>query len=384
MKILIIQQKMIGDVLLSTMLCEQLKKNISNSEIHYLINTHTEAIVTNNPYIDRVIFFKEEYKNNKWSFYKFLNKINQEKFDVVIDAYGKLESILVSSFSNADTKISMDKWYTRLLYTKTFKYAKKGHSNLGLAIENRLKLLKPFIAEIDAMKCLPKIHLTKNEILKARIFLEKNNIDFSNPVIMINILGSSIEKTYPLPYMAELIDNIACKGEFTILFNYMPSQLDDALKLYKLCASVTQAKIKFEVYTPSLRSFLAILYHCDAIIGNEGGAINIAKALNIPTFSIFSSWIEQDIWKTFNHIKHHEAVHLKDYLPSLLHNKSRKQLKKDNQDLYNKFKPLLFKDKINRFLHLNIPVKKDTAPTKLLRMKKRELFMKNSLLTQAV
>ena len=57
MKILIIQQKMIGDVLLSTMLYEQIKKNIPTVNIHYLINLRREVVVPNNSYIDSFMFF---------------------------------------------------------------------------------------------------------------------------------------------------------------------------------------------------------------------------------------------------------------------------------------------------------------------------------------
>ncbi|HMR15017.1 MAG: glycosyltransferase family 9 protein [Ignavibacteriae bacterium] len=361
MKILIIQQKMIGDVLLSTMLCEQIKKNIPTANIHYLINLNTEAVVTNNPYIDSIIFFTEDLRNSKWLFYRFLEGITQEKYDVVIDAYGKLESILVSLFSMSNIKISMDKWYSRTLYTKTFKYRKSEDCNLGLAVENRLKLLKPLIGDIKEIANPPKIYLTNNEILNARSFLEKNNINFSNPIIMINILGSTTAKTYPLTYMAEIIEHITSQGEFTLLFNYMPSQLKQAEELYNICSSASKSKIKFNVYVTQLRNFLGILYHCNALLGNEGGAINMAKGLNVPTFSIFSPWVEKETWETFKYIKYHEAVHLKDYQPLLITGKSTKKLRNDALYLYSKFKPSLFKEKINYFLDKNISIRKPNS-----------------------
>ena len=366
MKILIIQQKMIGDVLLSTMLCEQIKKNISNTEVHYLINNYTEAIVTNNPNIDRIILFNEDYRNSKWLLFEFLNNMTHENYDVVIDAYGKLESILISLFSKAKVKISMDKWYSRAVYTNTFKYKKNGNSCLGLAVENRLKLLNPFISDIIAITNYPKVYLTDDEISRAKLFLENNNIDFSKPILMINILGSSPSKTYPLQCMAEIIDQISCQGEFTMLFNYTPSQSKQARELYNLCSPRSKGKIRFDVYAPSLRAFLSVLYHCKAILGNEGGAINMAKALNIPTFSIFSPWVDQATWETFKDIKHNVAVHLNDYKPLLLNGKSRKKLKKDYKSLYDHFKPFLFKDNINHFLESYIFINKDKLPCKPL------------------
>lgn len=349
---------MIGDVLVSTMLCERLKKYVPESEIHYLINTHTEAVVTNNPHIDRIVFFKDEYRNSKRSFYKFLKGITRENYDVVIDVYGKIESMLISLFSKAKFKISYKKWYSKSIYTHTFRYITTGNTNLGLAIENRLRLLKPLIDEIDQKINPPKVYLTDDEILNARSFLENNGVDFSKPIIMMNILGSSINKTYPISYMSEVVDSVTKKGEFIVLFNYMPSQINKAKELYDLCSVKSRNLIKFDVFAPSLRTFLGVLYHCNALIGNEGGAINMAKALNVPTFSIFSPWITQAGWETFKNSKSNAAVHLNDYKPLLIEGKSRKQLKKDTQNLYAKFKPSFFKEKIDNFLDTKILVNK--------------------------
>ena len=63
MKILIIQHKMIGDVLLTSLLCENIKKAFPNATVDYLINTNTLPVLENNPYIDEKIIFNE--KENK-------------------------------------------------------------------------------------------------------------------------------------------------------------------------------------------------------------------------------------------------------------------------------------------------------------------------------
>lgn len=349
---------MIGDVLVSTMLCEQLKKNIPKAEVHYLINTNTEAVVTNNPHIDHIVFFTNEYRNSKRSFYKFLKGLKKENYDVVMDAYCKLESMLISLFSGAKVKISYDKWYSRAIYTHTLRYKTTGNTDLGLAIENRLRLLEPLIDKANEKVNPPKVYLTDDEILNARCFLENNGVDFSKPIIMMNILGSSINKTFPISYMSEVVDLVAEKGEFTVLFNYMPSQIKAAKELYDLCSPKSKAKIKFDVFAPSLRNFLGVLYHCNALIGNEGGAINMAKALNVPTFSIFSPWIRQAGWETFKNNDSNFSVHLNDYEPVLIQGKSRKQLKKDAQNLYAKFKPSYFNEKIGHFLDTKIRTNK--------------------------
>jgi len=124
-KVLVIQQKMIGDVLASTLLCEHLKIHFPEAQVHFLINEHTRAVVDGNPFIDKIVIFKNEFKKEKTQFYRFLKEIKKEQYDVVIDVYCKLESNLISYFTKAAIKISYKKWYSKFIYSHLFTYSLK-------------------------------------------------------------------------------------------------------------------------------------------------------------------------------------------------------------------------------------------------------------------
>jgi hypothetical protein len=80
----------------------------------------------------------------------------------------------------------------------------------------------------------------------------------------------------------------------------------------------------------------------------------MAKALEKPSFIIFSPWIEKKIWATFEDGIHHLSVHLKDFRPDLFADKTEKMLKKEALSLYEEFKPDFFSDTIKLFLNQNI------------------------------
>ncbi len=355
MKILVIQQKMIGDVLTSSVICNNLKKALPNSIIHYMANENTLAVIEQNPSIDAIIIFKKEHRNNKLKFYRFLRSIKKEKYDVVIDAYGKLESNLVTLFSGAKTTIGWKKSYTRWIYTKTYDTSKQ-QKDKNLAVNDRLLLIETFLKNEKEINLKPKIYLSEEELMTATNFLQKFGIPESKKIIMIGALGSSNVKTYPSAYMAELLDIIVAKTNSTLLFNYIPSQYDEAKAIFDHCTEQTKTQIKLDAFAPSLRSFLAILKYCDALIGNEGGAINMAKALNIPTFSIFSPWINKEAWHLFGDEKN-QAIHLKDLRPDLYDNLDRKQQKENASQLYLQFKPELVAKKLSAFLDILYPNK---------------------------
>lgn len=339
---------MIGDVLVSTLLFEILRIQFPEAELHYLINENTKAVVENNPFIDKVLHISPEAQESKRKLWKFGQSLASEKYDVVIDVYSKLGSAFITKLSKAPMRVGYEKWYTKLMYTHTFTLKNHTTLNEGLAIENRLLLLQPLIPKLKNIP-KPKIYLLPEELEAGKNLLINQKVNFGQPLFMISILGSSQNKTYPPEYMATLLDYLVETTNAQLLFNFIPSQQKEAYKLYDLCDESTKENCFLDVYGNDLRAFLSITAHCDALIGNEGGAINMAKALNIPTFSIFAPWILKEAWNSYEKDGAHTSVHLKDFKPNL-YTKHPKNNKKRSAELYTQFKPEWILPKLREFL----------------------------------
>ncbi|NKI32911.1 glycosyltransferase family 9 protein [Croceivirga thetidis] len=348
-KYLVIQQKMVGDVLLSSLLCEHLKSNIPNCQVHFLIHEHTAAVVQENPFIDELIKFKPIHRKNKIQFLKFIKELRKENYEAIIDVYCKLESNIISLGLRAPLKISYNKWYSSFIYDKTFKRGKHPKTEMGDAIETRLVLLNPILEQLKNPKEIPKIHLSNEEISNAEQFLKTNHVDLTKPFLIVGALGSSNLKTYPFRYLANLLDTIIAHKEITIILNALPSQKEELATLIQACSEKTQKFIREDIYIADLRSFLAVLSLAKGYFGNEGGAGNMARALGIPNFSIFSPWISKDAWITDKSNKSNVGVHLADFEPDLL-NISKTDRKKSAPEYYNRLRPDLIRPKLEAFL----------------------------------
>lgn len=345
MKVLVIQQKMIGDVLASTVICEAIKTTHPDWQLHYMIQPGTKAVVENNPHIDKIILFHPPEKNAFLELIRFGKSLKKERYDAVIDAYGKWESVLPAYFSGAKIRIGFKKWYTSLLFTKTL----EPQANVeGSAIVHRLQLAEALLRK-ETPAVFPKIYLSGDEITSAKKAISER-LDTSLPIIMISVLGSGKNKSLPAAQMAQTLDLIATEGAMQLLFNFMPNQEDEARKIYQLCQPSTQDKIVFDFYTKGLRTFLAVLSQCDAMIGNEGGAVNMSKALAIPTFTIFSPWINKSSWNMLTDDQDHVAVHLKDYSPEIYGDQHPKKFKKLAMELYKKITPDLYRASLSDFV----------------------------------
>jgi len=347
-KILVIQQKMIGDVLVSSILCETLARAYPKARIDYLIYESTYPVIKENANNYRVILFADKQRKSKKEFLKFARNIRHQHYDVIIDAYSKLESWVIVAMSGADKKISFKKGATDFLYTDLVERHKTPVSNLGLAIEHRLKLLAPLGIPERMHVTRPCINITAQEHQQALAVLEQHQLDRNVPMVVVNILGSAASKTYPAAYMAQIVDHLARYG-VQILFNYMSKQAGQAREIFELCRPQTQGKIYLDVLNVDMRGFLALMRQCTLIIGNDGGAMNMAKALGKPTFIIFSPWIDKTVWATFEDGLNHVSVHLKDFEPQAFAGKSQNTLRKETERLYARFKTDLFLGLVDDF-----------------------------------
>ena len=82
MKILVIQQKMIGDVLSSSIICENIKQWNSNIKIDFIANRHTLPVIENNPYIDET----QISKVNKFEL-QYVQSCNEYKLGELLQKY---------------------------------------------------------------------------------------------------------------------------------------------------------------------------------------------------------------------------------------------------------------------------------------------------------
>ena len=345
MKVLVIQIKMIGDVLASTVIFEAIKMKYPNAETHYLIEKNSLAVVENNPNINQILLYEATRYEGIGGFFKLAAEIKSEKYDVVIDAYAKFKTLIPSYLSQSKIRVSSRKWYSKMLMTQTIPDNDIGN---GLANLARLKLASVAFNH-NFENIYPKIFLSQNQISQA---IEQFSVlkSDSKPTIMISVLGSTIEKSLPPAQMARVLDTITKSTDVLLIFNYMPQQYELAKSIYDLCNSHTQSKIIIDFQIKGLQDFIQILSQCDALIGNEGGATNMAKALNVPTFTIYAPWINKTSWNIMEETGDHASVHLSDYFPDIYLKKHPKKLKKNVHELYRKFDHSLFSQELLLFL----------------------------------
>lgn len=351
-KILIIQNKRIGDVLIASVIANNFKARHPDSIVHLMAYDFTEGVVMHNPNIDKFIPLDEKELKKLPNLWKLIKQVRREKYDIIFDPYSKTQSRLICKFSGAKMTIgnkSRKKFGNWGYYTHPTEPPKEATHIAGKAIEDRIQLLK-IAGNFEPVDYAPKIFLSEGE--KQEDWLGKYK---DKKVIVLGVLGSTPQKSMPYDYVASMVDFITANYDVYVLFNYSPHQKEEAMKIYNMCTN--KERIIVDIYAPTIRDFIKLMYHCSALVANEGGTVHIAKALNKPTFTIFSPYVHKSHWASFEDDKFHKSVHLMETKPELFEDysyKKRKEMEKDPTALYRQLTPEIILPELDTFLKDNL------------------------------
>lgn len=346
-KILVIQNKRIGDVLIASVLANNLKTIFPDSHITFFVYDYTAGVIEGNPNIDRIITANDKELKKPMVLFKTIQSIRKERYDIILDPYAKFQSRVMCLFSKAPMRIGFKRANKKLklpFYTQAVDFLKAATLPCGKALEDRINMLQS-VFELPNPSYRYKIFLTEKE--KQYSILS----EVKKPVIMLGVLGSTPNKSLPYEYTAKLIDYIAQTYDATLLFNYAPHQKEEAKKIYELCAS--KEMINLDIYEDSIRGFAKLINQCDLLVSNEGGSVHIAKALSTPTFTIYSPYIDKSHWNSFEDGFTHDSIHLRDEKPELFEDFSRESrgaIEKDPAEMYREITPEMILKKLGPFL----------------------------------
>lgn len=319
MKILIIRFKQIGDAVLSSVICNTLKKTFPDSEIDYVLYEHISPIFQNHKYIDNIISITKEEQKNPLKYISKVWKVTRKKYDIIIDIMSTPKSEIFSLFSmNSKYRIGRAKKYRGVFYTHKVKEPKDAKDK----VDKFLKLLDPLKKEYNLIynnQYTVSITAKEKEMMRKRMI--EAGIDFSKPVFACAVNSRRPEKVYDTEKMKIIIENLIKELNAQIIFYYCPSEEKFVKTFHKNLGDY--ANVFSNIKTKSIRELAILLANCDLFFGNEGGPRHIAQSLDIPSFAIFSPSASKKEWLS-NACERHQGVEPQD-MPLYSHSLSREE-----------------------------------------------------------
>lgn len=313
-KILVIQLKQIGDVLLSSPVCNTLKKSYPNSQIDYIIYDYTYGVIENNPNINNILKITKKERESKLEFLKFLIKL--PKYDICINIQGKLEGALISLFSGAKKKISWDKKGWNLVHNSPVKVHEVMEiTGVGNTIDHRLALLGNLENIVYDRNI--KIWIKEEERKEIRKKMVEAELDLNRPIISFGVTSRREFRIWPKERFVKLIDFLYEKYNIQAVLFYAPEDKkynSEESYCNSLKGLVKNKEAVFtNIRTKSVRELILLLAESDMYIGNDNGPRHFAQAVDTPSFAIFTTLNNKKSFCPHENARH-KAVDIQDVL----------------------------------------------------------------------
>ena len=298
-KILIMQLKPFGDVLLTTAYFQELSKRFPAAKIDFLVKKPYHQILDHNPYINKLLL-AENVKGIAYTLdrIKIIKKVRKEHYDLIIDQQNGTGTGQISFFSGAKYRIGYadGKW----------RFAHNVHAQRGplrYSGSRKFDILSPL--GITEVKYELFFHVKAESKHKIKTWFQEVNIAKDNTIVFSP--GSPVKrKKWDKKCYAILADKILQNTDYNVVFLWAPKELEDVKEIMSLM------KEKAILALPtSFNECAAFIADCKALVCNDGGVNHLAVATKTPTLAIFGNtsphvWSPASVFKTHHHLYNEE------------------------------------------------------------------------------
>ena len=292
--VLIVRFRQLGDAVLTTVLCNTIRKNFPDAHIDYVVNDGMASLFEGHPSIDRVIPFTKDEREHFWTYIrKVWHIMRSTRYDVIIDKRSTFNTTPFALFSlRTPIRAALKKPYTLGLYNH--RVGKVGNTPM---IDHILQHLQPLerLQPIDYVRTM-SLCVTDSESTAFQAAMEQQGIRPNRPLMLVGVTAKLAEKAWPEEQMTEVLRRfIDSFPQVQIIFNYAPGQEEvNARRIYQALGCPDAVFI--DVQARNSRQLAVMASLVDLYFGNEGGARHIVHALQKPSLVVCSPQANPSVW----------------------------------------------------------------------------------------
>lgn len=297
-KILVINLMHLGDLMLVTPVLRTLRTNFPDAEITMLADKKLADLVRWNKNLTDCIFLdKKGADNNFFNFAKFIFKLRERHFDLVINLHRNERASALAAFSGGKKIVGYSKPFFSVFFDKVLQ-------NPSIARHIKIFFQTKYIpgsqhqvhSHFDVLKSvgIEKIDdgglemwiddAAKNSATK----ILTENFPANTKVVAFNIGASWLTKRWIDDYFAEIADNLIGRG-YGVAF--LGGKMDE--EIVKNCLEKMHEKNSplLKIFTGkfSLAELAGFLDKCVLFLTTDSGPMHVGVARNIPIVTMFGA-----------------------------------------------------------------------------------------------
>jgi heptosyltransferase-3 len=293
-RLLIIQIRPFGDVLLNTGYLPYLRQKLPNAEIDFLVKHPFQSILNDNPHVDHVLVFGKTRPLYWLDKFRLILEIRHRRYDVIVDQIQGTTSAQIVLFSGATYKIARENTKWRRLYNVRVPSQRERYT-----ASMKFDLLQPLGVGEAPYQLHYSIHA--DAVAHVNDWLRRVNMGHRR-FVCISPGSPRIKKKWGADLYAKLGDLIMKQTDRQVVLLWGPDELADV-------ETVAAAMTKDPLIAPptTYNQAAAMLKACELLICNDGGLNHLSVATGTKSLAVFgrtspACWSPQDVFPGHYHV----------------------------------------------------------------------------------
>ncbi len=287
--IVIFRTDRIGEVLLSTVCIDALKRHFPQSHITFVTSHYAKDTVSGRDNIDEVFIFDTITKGNSFlKLIKLLSYLRKRRFDlaVVLNPHKILH--LSCFLAGIKYRLGYDRKWPFCL---THKIEDRKHECKKHEIGYNLDLLK--IIGVEEQIVPPHLAIFKEDLDYIDRLIKQTGLDNGKPIVSIHPGSSNPAKRWPKENFSLMIEKVKANLDCNVVL--LGGKEDKKLVLDILSGCDQAALDLSSAFT--IKQLAAFLKKCTLFIGNDAGPMHIAAAVGTSVIALFGKASSPTRWR---------------------------------------------------------------------------------------
>lgn len=272
MKILLIQLRQLGDILLTTPVIRAIKKKYPDAEISFLTHPMGKLILSGNRELKEHLIYPAE---SRFLQAKFMIGLRARKFDIVFDFMGNPRSALLTRITGAPQRFSFASprsWaYTSVVPRES------GHDYI---VREKFRIISQAGIHSDDVRLV--LPWTAADLVPWQKFLgDHPSLQKDHPRILLSPTHRRENRRWSVASWVKLAEVLAQDWHAHVIWLWGPGEEEDVKALQQQCRVPTLLAPR-----TTFRELAAFTAQCELFIGNSNGPSHVAVATNTPSIQL--------------------------------------------------------------------------------------------------
>lgn len=267
-RILVIQLRRLGDVLLSTPLLADLRRAFPEARIDYLVGRAAAPLLSGEPLAGELLVYDAAHPLRE------IRRLRSRGYDWVIDVQSNPRTAQIALLSGARVRAG---WAIRGLWRHAYTQRLPRGGASEYVVRERQRMLE--MVGVPVAPRRPHLHASTAERQQGERVLRGSGLAAGERVAGFTLGAGEPTKEWPAPRWAELARRLRESGIVPLLFE-MPG--DEGRRASFRDAGGDAVVVRL----PELRAFIGTLAHCDVFVASDTGPAHMATALDVPTVTL--------------------------------------------------------------------------------------------------